>query len=54
MTCNAMARALERNDYFLLNDVPVSAWNGKKWRVLSIREDPHLQQFSIKALMYVS
>jgi hypothetical protein len=49
-----MARALERNDYFVLNDVPVSAWDGKKWRVLSIREDPQRQQFNIKAVMFVS
>lgn len=52
--CNKFVRRLERGDYFILNDVPIAAWNGLKWKVLEIGEVPESQTFSIRAIQWVS
>ena len=54
VSCNRMVRKLERGDHFILNDCPVAPWEGKKWRVLEIRETPDRQAFSIRAIQWVS
>ena len=54
VSCNRMVRKLERGDHFILNDCPVAPWEGKKWRVLEIRETPDQQAFSIRAIQWVS
>jgi len=54
LICNRRVRILERGDYFTLNDCPVAPWEGKKWRVLEIRETPDQQAFSIRAIQWVS
>ena len=54
LVCKPSVRKYERGDLFILNDVPVSAWEGLKWRVLEIKEIPDRQAFSIRAIQYIS
>jgi hypothetical protein len=53
LVCNRMVRALERNDYFVLSDSGVAAWEDAIWRILEIKETPDRQHFAIKAIKYV-
>ena len=54
LECNRMVRRLERGDHFVLNDCPVTSWEGSKWRVLRIREIPNEQKFLITAIKFIS
>lgn len=54
LECNRLVRKLERGDFFILNDCPVTSWEGSKWRVLEIREIPNEQTFLIRAIKFIS
>lgn len=51
LICNYTARKLERNDFFLLT---YAFWSGYKWRIVEIKEIPGTQEFSIRAIKFIS
>lgn len=53
LLCLRKVAKLERDDYFILNDVPIAAWEGLMWRVLSINQVPQKQAFTIRAIRYI-